>query len=218
MRLPVIATELARERLLETAGQVFAEKGFQAGTIRDICRRAGTNIASVNYYFGDKERLYIESVKNAHGMVVAGMRKLDWPEGTSPERKLADFIQAFVARLTDPDRPRWFAQLMMREMAQPTAACAELVRDNIRPVAGILIGILREILPAHWPRWKYLLVGTSIISQCVFYCQNRPIIEELAGPEDCQHFDTATLTDHITHFALAALGLRPPVGKTEAPS
>ncbi|HEY1861033.1 MAG TPA: CerR family C-terminal domain-containing protein [Gemmataceae bacterium] len=214
----MIATDLARERLMETAGQVFAEKGFQAATIREICRRAKANIAAVNYYFGDKERLYIESVKNAHGMVVSGMRELDWPEGTPAETKLADFIHAFVARLTDPDRPRWFAQLMMREMAQPTAACAELVRYNIRPVAGILMGILREILPDRWPRWKYLLVGTSIISQCVFYCQNRPIIEELAGPEDYQHFDTATLTDHITHFALAALGLRPPIGKTEVAS
>ncbi len=49
-----------RQRLLETAGQVFAEQGFRAATVRDICRRAGANIASVNYHFGDKERLYSE--------------------------------------------------------------------------------------------------------------------------------------------------------------
>ena len=54
-----------RQRLLETAGQIFAEKGFDGATVREICRRAGVNIAAVNYYFRDKERLYIEAVKEA---------------------------------------------------------------------------------------------------------------------------------------------------------
>ena len=54
-----------RRRLLETAGQIFAEKGFDGATVREICRRAGVNIAAVNYYFRDKEQLYIEAVKSA---------------------------------------------------------------------------------------------------------------------------------------------------------
>jgi AcrR family transcriptional regulator len=214
----MIATDLARERLLETAGQVFAEKGFRSGTVREICRRADANIAAVNYYFGDKERLYIESVKSAHGKVVSGIHKPDWPEGTPPEKKLAGFIHMFVSRLVDPARPRWHAQLMMREMAQPTAACAELVRDNIRPIAGILTGILEEVLPADLPAWKRFLVGISIISQCVIHCQNRPIIEQLAGPEIYSHFDADALAEHITHFSLAALGLREPLAAREVPS
>jgi AcrR family transcriptional regulator len=214
----MIATDLARDRLLETAGQVFAEKGFQAGTVREICRRADANIAAVNYYFGDKERLYIESVKSAHGKVVAGMQRPEWPEGTPPAKKLATFIRMFVNRLVDPTRPRWHPQLMMRELAQPSAACAELVRDNIRPIAEVLMSILREILPRDWPRWRCFLVGNSIISQCVFYCQNQPIIEQLAGADDYKYFDAATLAEHITHFVLAALGLRPPIGQSEVPS
>ena len=48
------------------AGEIFAERGFDGTTVRDICQRAGANIAAVNYYFGDKQRLYVEAVVQAH--------------------------------------------------------------------------------------------------------------------------------------------------------
>lgn len=212
----MLATDQTQERLLNVAAQVFAEKGFSAATIREICRRANVNIAAVNYHFGDKERLYIESVKSAHGNVVRGMQNPQWAEGTPATEKLGEFIRGFVGRLVDPNRPRWHVQLMMREMAQPTAACAELVRDNIRPIANVLMGILNELLPPDLPVFKRFLIAQSVISQCVFYCQNRPIIEQLVGPEVFRHFDADTLAEHITHFTLAALGLEKPVGREEA--
>jgi AcrR family transcriptional regulator len=204
----------AKERLLKAAGQIFAEKGFKAATIKEITESAGVNIAAVNYYFSSKERLYIESVKHAHSGMIEGMRKAPWPPGTPTSQKLRDFIGGFVARLFDPTRPAWLVQLMMREMMQPTEACVELVRDNIRPVAEGLMAILREILPPDTPRWKLLMAGQSIISQCVFYCQNRPIIEQLAGP-DYQFYSPAAITEHITRFSLAALGLEKPLSQGE---
>ncbi|MDQ7831098.1 MAG: CerR family C-terminal domain-containing protein [Desulfovibrionaceae bacterium] len=48
-----------REKLLLAAVAVFAEKGYKAATVREICRRAkGANNNAVNYYFGDKAKLY----------------------------------------------------------------------------------------------------------------------------------------------------------------
>ena len=66
-----------RDRLLLAAGQAFAEHGYEAATVRDIFLEAGVNVAAVNYYFGDKRRLYIESVKHAHEQRV---RQLPLPE------------------------------------------------------------------------------------------------------------------------------------------
>jgi AcrR family transcriptional regulator len=199
-----------RHRLLEAAGETFAAKGFEGATVRDICKRAGANIAAVNYYFRDKERLYIEAVKHA-ACGVPGQAP-SWPAGTPPAVKLRDFIYLLVARLMDRDRPEWHARLMMREMAQPTSACAELVRDYIGPMSAVLQGILGEVLPPQTPRWKRFMVGASVVGQCLHHTQNKPIIQLLVGAEDYQRFDAPTLADHITQFSLAALGLAPPAG------
>src|ERR1700682_3996592 len=59
------ASDRTREKLLEVAGKVFAERGYQAATIREICVRAGANVAAVNYHFGDKLGLYTEILQQS---------------------------------------------------------------------------------------------------------------------------------------------------------
>ena len=57
---------MTKTRLLEAAGEEFAEKGFEVARVRSICERAGANLAAVNYHFGDKEQLYVQAVLEAH--------------------------------------------------------------------------------------------------------------------------------------------------------
>ena len=65
----------SRQRLLEVAEELFAHRGFDGTTVREICDRAGMNVAAVNYHFGDKETLFVEAVVEqfirpmAHGLV-----------------------------------------------------------------------------------------------------------------------------------------------------
>src|SRR5205823_14288862 len=114
-------TDATQQRLLEAAEQVFADKGFKAASIREISKRAGANIAAVNYYFGDKERLYIEAVKYASRGCTQGVPFPDWPPGTPPADKLRDFIRVMMTRVMEPQSAASL-QLMMREMVQPTSA------------------------------------------------------------------------------------------------
>ena len=61
------AYDATRNKLLEAAGQVFAEHGYHSATVREICMRAGANVAAVNYHFGDKLELYTEVLRRSVG-------------------------------------------------------------------------------------------------------------------------------------------------------
>ena len=57
-----------------------------------------------------------------------------WPAGVSADRRLQDFIRAFLSRLLRDDVPAWHRHLIMREVADPRpGACEELVQEFIRP-------------------------------------------------------------------------------------
>jgi AcrR family transcriptional regulator len=199
--------ESTRQRILEAAEEVFAEKGFNQATVREILKRAGVgNIAAINYHFGDKERLYIETVKNAHQCCNA-IPFPAWPVGTPPRQRLREFIDVLAERMLKPLRVS-ATKLMMREIADPSQACTEVVREYIQPMADVLRGILTEMFPAM-PAEKIYLIGNSIVGQCLFYRQNRSIIERLMGKDALDRLTPETLADHVAGFTLAALGEKP---------
>ena len=79
-------TDTTRERIAIAAGEIFAERGFDGTTVRDICQRAGANVAAVNYYFGDKQRLYVEAVVQAHRWRMEQLPLPEWDDSTSRKR------------------------------------------------------------------------------------------------------------------------------------
>jgi AcrR family transcriptional regulator len=202
-----------RLRLLDAAGGAFAASGFAGTSVRDICQAAGVNVAAVNYYFGDKERLYIEAVKFACERTAAKYPMPDWPPGTAAWQRLQDFIHTFVHRLLDAENQPWQTQLIMRELAQPTSACAEWIRDYVGPLAATLKAILAELSPPGTPEEQLYLMGFSIVGQCLYYRQNRPIGEQLMGRDRFAKLTPEAITRHIVRFTGAALGLSPPVMK-----
>jgi AcrR family transcriptional regulator len=195
-----------RTRLLEAAEEVFAEKGYEAAGTREICQKAGVkNVGAVNYYFGGKERLYAEAVKYAMRTCCHGAPFPDWPPGTPPEQKLRDFVRTVMARMLEIPKAASMT-LMSQEMTRvnPTAATVEAVEENIRPMADVLVGILDELLP-DVPFERRVLVGFSIIGQCLYYRQNRAVGEVLFGPRLMRQFSADDLASHIAEFSLNAV-------------
>jgi TetR/AcrR family transcriptional regulator, regulator of cefoperazone and chloramphenicol sensitivity len=200
--------DTTRDRILEAAGQIFAERGFESTTVRDICQAAGANVAAVNYYFGDKERLYVEAVVRAHRWRLDQAQLPDWDASTPPREKLADFIETFFRRVLGGPDDTWRTRLVMREIMQPSAACAEIAHSNIRPQFEILQGILRELLPADTSDEELHLVSFSIVGQCLFYHVANPIICNLVEPSEYETYNIEKLAAHVTAFALGAIDAR----------
>jgi AcrR family transcriptional regulator len=197
-----------RERIVDAAGELFAERGFDGTTVRDICQAADANIAAVNYYFGDKQRLYIEAVVRAHRWRMERVKLPEWAADTTPEQKLADFIKTFIRRVRSGPGDTWHTRLIMREIGNPSAACAELVQSSIRPQFEILLSILGELLPEETNIEKLRLTAFSIVGQCLFYHFADPVIRNLLSSDEYAALEIDKLADHITQFSLHTIKQR----------
>lgn len=194
-----------RDRIVEAAGEMFAERGFEATTVRDICHSAGANLAAVNYYFGDKQRLFVQAVLKAHRWRMDQAALPDWTADTPPREKLTDFIATFIRRVRTGPKDTWQNRLIMREMMRPDAACAEVVRDSIRPQFELLLGVLRALLPEETSTETLHLTAFSIVGQCLFYHFADPVVRHLIDDGEYADFGVEKLAQHIASFSLAAL-------------
>jgi len=196
----------ARQRLLEAAAEAFADAGYEGASVRHITDRAGVNVAAVSYYFGDKERLYIEAVRHAHACTTSGAMAADPPADLHAADKLALFIRGMVKAMHAPASPA-LLKLMMREMADPGKAAHVVVDEFIRPTAFRLRDILRELRP-ELPESALLMTGFSVFGQVLFYRQNRPTAEVIFGKAHLAALTEEMVADHVVAFTFRALGIR----------
>jgi AcrR family transcriptional regulator len=195
-----------RRQLLEAAGEVFAESGFRDATVREICRRAGANIAAVNYHFGGKETLYAEVLRYSQQRAFEKYPPLAGVAAGAPAaEKLRAFVHSFLLRIFDEGPIAWFGKMMSREMVEPTGALDALVEERMRPMANQLRAIVAEILGCSPKEEKVRLCAFSIVSQCVFYHHCRTMISRLFPAQRLDAVAAGYLADHIARFSLAAM-------------
>ena len=196
--------ENTRAKILNAAGEVFAEEGFEGATIRAITERAGVNVAAVNYHFRDKAELYTRVVVDACA-ARAALRDAMAEGAATPEERLRSLIHHFMEYLLDPTRPDWMHRLKAREMANPTAALDELVK-NLRPLRDeFLVPTLRELTGGCFSRRELSFIGSSVMGQCLYFLQCQPIIQRLNPDFKPGKADVPEIADHITRFSLAAI-------------
>jgi AcrR family transcriptional regulator len=197
---------LTRRNLLDAASEVFAEVGFRAATVREICQRAGANIAAVNYHFGDKSKLYIEVLRRSQEQA---FQKYPPDYGIQPgataEEKLKAFIRSFLLRIFDEGTTAHHGKMMSREMIEPTDALDALVNEKIRPQSIQLAQIVRELAGPGVPDETVRLCAMSIVSQCVFHHHCRPVVTRLFPNKTFSTEDVESLAEHITQFSLGAI-------------
>lgn len=201
-------------RLLETAGRVFAETGFQSAKVRDICARAGVNLAAVNYHFGDKLGLYREVLRYAASTAeCAAPFPPDLP-GRTPEEKLRLYVRGLLQNIYGEDRPAWPIRLMTHELARPTPALDGVVDQVIRPRHDAVRRLVASVIGRPVDHRVTRLCTHSIMGQVMVYAHSRAVIGKLWTDLKFTPETLDEIAAHIAAFSYAALqqfrrGVRP---------
>lgn len=161
--------ESTHDRLLNAAAIEFAEHGFNGASIRNICREAKVNIASVSYYFGSKEKLYFEVHKMLNVQVSAMLNWMaepikpmaNWDEW---EERFAEIILDLVQdKSLDPLISKCRKRIFCLEMAHPSKCFDMLMETFYTPVNDYLCRMFKVVAtnidPKHAQRlaWNVIL-------------------------------------------------------------
>ena len=194
-------------QILEVAETLFAEKGFDGTSIRDISKIAKINIAMISYYFGSKERL-LESLLFYRTSDLKNQLDHLIQEELEPIDKINKLIELYINRI---NKNKGIYRILHFEFnsekrAKSLAAFSELKKENLKTLETIIEegqkkGVFRKdiIVP---------LLTPTILGTFFHFQMNKPFFEEVLGlktKEAFENYITTELTNHIQQTIKALL-------------
>lgn len=204
----------AHSALVAAAARLFAARGFDGVTVRELAQAANVNVAAVSYHFGGKRQLYLEALER----LMAEMRPIGAPvieqidrafEMGRPDRatlkSLAAFtVSHFLTALHGGDVPPWVAQTVLREFQEPTADYRPMLDERVLPLHQAIRRMTAAALEMHEDSAEAILTAHAFMGQIMVYATARAVVlEELAWTD----FSDARLGKVIDAAKAAAFGL-----------
>jgi TetR/AcrR family transcriptional regulator, regulator of cefoperazone and chloramphenicol sensitivity len=196
-----------RTELLEAAGRVFAEKGFERATGKEICERAGANTAAINYHFGGMDGLHAAVLEEANRRLIplesvtAAIAKK-----TSARAKLQVIIELVVEKLLGPISSSWVFGVLSRELIAPSPMIEHLFETQALPKIRIARSIIGELmgLPENHPA-----VARGCISvmapMVLLFVADRSHLGRMLPDLSLSGGDAQLISRHLLQFALGGL-------------
>jgi AcrR family transcriptional regulator len=212
-------TDSSRERLIRSAEALFAERGFDGVSVRDIANAAGVNSALVGYYFRSKQGLLSEVyMRHCEPLIVERERLLssfaESDGGLTLEKVIEAFIRPSLEVTTDRNGRSGFIRLRAILSAENSALLEQLIADNFDTSSGKFIVALGKCLPKlsrDEVLWRFhFLLGT------IYYTGAGPHRIRTLSSGRCDPSDPKTTTKHLVPF-LAAGFRAPGVGRVSRP-
>lgn len=206
---PVVPT---RDALLAAARTLFAQQGYASVSVRQIAEAAGANVAAINYHFGSKRDLYLETVR----LAMSGDEKANPYDELKAEpvdeadarRQLVRFVRQFLNAMVAPEADRSCALLMMWEAVQPSEAIDAVISNFIRPRHDLLVRLVTRLLPPE-RSGEAIWCARSVLGQILLYHSFRHFVERLPSPADGENpapVNPEEAGAHIVRFSLRAMG------------
>ena len=205
-----------RERLLDEAEKLFAEKGFDGVSVREITAKADAHVSAINYHFGTKKNLYLSVFQERWipraERIKARLELLDNSTSTL-EQVVHALAEGFLKGFASDQERLMHQQLMHREINQPTEALSMIAEQVTKPAFMQLEDIIRARMPsANENGSDMFLCIFSVFSQVLLFNFGKNLVSLLTGKKYDQAFHEHVV-DHITRFSLHGLNGRPTESK-----
>ncbi len=197
-----------REQLFRAAIEVFSEHGYEAATVREICTRAGANVAAINYHFGDKKSLYTAIFDEAFASVRKHRARF-LPTTAPAEQRLAAYIRSFFEELycseEDQREARQISAIYLMEIAHPTEVLDRIVEEYISKDAEELRDIILGLLGPGAEPMTLVNCAESVVGQVLYYYHAKPLIQRLHPDLPPVELRLEKLIQHVMQFSLAGI-------------
>ncbi len=206
-----------KEHIMEVAVALFAEKGFEGTSIRDLAHQADVNIAMINYYFGSKEKLFVSLLENKARFMREKIDAVQNDTSLTEIEKINQIIDGYVNRfLSQPAFHRVLQQELLvtnREMLHQNVI--ELFTKNTHDVVAIIEkGIRKKVFRKVDPQLLFAsIIGTinQVMlsrSMCNILLNKDPGSDPYQDPELKKR-----ITQHIKQMVQDHLLIQPAIQK-----
>ncbi len=195
----------ARAKLMRAALRLFADKGYEGASTREICDAAGANLSAIRYYFGDKAGLYRTVFAEPLGDLTCGRALGEYAALPLPQA-LQQFYREFLEPLKHGEAVQQVMRLHLRELMEPTGVLNEPADADLRLMyAGLLRLLSRHFAlrraDADLQRMAMALIGMA--TQCYLMHGGAPALApQIVG--SARAIDL--LAERITGYAMAIVG------------
>jgi len=172
-----------RDKIFEAAMEEFATHGYRSTTIRDICARAGVNVAAVNYYFSGKAELYSRIFEYLFCKDNRDSTDIFHNAETPAEAKerLKNWITTFLHQAQISKIGIIRHRIMLHEMFEPSELFNELMDKHVRPEVDIVLGWFKMCMPQDTSDEKVAIAFFGMLSNTLFYYDHPNLVRVIKG-------------------------------------
>ncbi len=197
-------SEKTRTRLIEAAGQLFAQKGFSAVTVRDIAKTADTHLSALNYHFRTKEALYREVLIVACQADSVSANDKQHLLQLEPHNALFLLVKESLLEYRKQAASNWRSALVARECREPSHAFDEIAKDYLEPETQFLAELIGRVVSKSAADHQVRFAVLSLIALIETFGLYPHLIDAVAPGLDDYFKKSDALARHITHLVIAA--------------
>ncbi len=193
-----------RAALMASGRRIFARKGFDGSSVRDITREAGVNLGAITYHFGSKRALYEAVLTAGLTPMVERVGAVATGAGT-PLDRLDAVVDVFFDHMgANPDLPRLLLQEVAAGKQPPTAVVAILQRNAAHVMSVVSEGWADGSVRRGHP----VLTALSVVSQPIYMTVMAPLLREVGGLDLYDPGTRRVAAEHVKRFVRTGLAVR----------